>query len=291
MITVHRLEGLYWVARTGGYSKAARAFPYPISQAGVHHQVRKLEGELGVRLFERVGRDDMRLTAAGVVLYELAARFFDELPQVISSLRAHSYGGALRIHASRQLIAHLLPPWLAALRRARPDITPVVAELHAQPLDLLRGHDTDLIVEHLAAVPNDIASRRVGKIVGRAIVPNSEKKPFRLDRLSHLPMVAYPECSPEWVVQRRALDVLGLEPAIAAYAPDATSLLALVAAGLGFSLVPLVEGMQTRATAHRGVRVVASRTVRFEFPVFALWRKSTVPQPLVDAALRVAPAA
>ena len=63
--TVHRLEGFYWVARTGGYAKAARAFPYGITQPAVHQQVRKLEQELGVALFERVGKDRMQLTAAG----------------------------------------------------------------------------------------------------------------------------------------------------------------------------------------------------------------------------------
>jgi len=43
MVGIHRLEGFYWVARTGGYASAARAFPYPISQPGVHQQVKKLE--------------------------------------------------------------------------------------------------------------------------------------------------------------------------------------------------------------------------------------------------------
>ena len=32
---LHRLEGFFWVARTGGYARAARAFPYPITQPAV----------------------------------------------------------------------------------------------------------------------------------------------------------------------------------------------------------------------------------------------------------------
>ena len=59
MLQLHRLEGFYWVARTGGYAKAARAFPYPITQPAVHQQVKKLEGELGLSLFERVSKDKM----------------------------------------------------------------------------------------------------------------------------------------------------------------------------------------------------------------------------------------
>jgi DNA-binding transcriptional LysR family regulator len=36
------------VARTEGYARAARAFPYPITEPGVHQQVKRLEGELGM---------------------------------------------------------------------------------------------------------------------------------------------------------------------------------------------------------------------------------------------------
>jgi len=47
-IPIARLEGFYWVARTGGYAAAARAFPDPLSQPAVFQQVRKLEDELGL---------------------------------------------------------------------------------------------------------------------------------------------------------------------------------------------------------------------------------------------------
>ena len=57
MIQIQRLEGFYWVAFTGGYARAARAFPYPITQPAVHQQVKKLERELDITLFERVGID------------------------------------------------------------------------------------------------------------------------------------------------------------------------------------------------------------------------------------------
>ena len=70
MVQLHRLEGFYWVGRTGGYAKAARAFPYPITQPAVHQQVKKLEAELGVSLFERVDKESIQTTAAGRRLYE-----------------------------------------------------------------------------------------------------------------------------------------------------------------------------------------------------------------------------
>ena len=75
MIQLHRLEGFYRVAVAGGYTRAAKDFPYPISQPGVYQQVRKIEEDLGVRLFERVGRDRVALTSHGQVLHDFCAPF------------------------------------------------------------------------------------------------------------------------------------------------------------------------------------------------------------------------
>ena len=82
MINLQRLEGFYWVAKTQGYARAARAFPYPITQPGVHQQVRRLEEELGVRLFERVGKDRVVLTPRGQVLFDAMVGFYEQLPVI-----------------------------------------------------------------------------------------------------------------------------------------------------------------------------------------------------------------
>src|SRR5687768_5514536 len=111
MIQLQRLEGFYWVARCEGYARAARAFPYPITQPGVHQQVRRLEDELGVRLFERVGKDRVILTPEGRALYAYVAPFYEGLPPVVQSLRGGQVGGTLRIQASGHVLRHLLPPW------------------------------------------------------------------------------------------------------------------------------------------------------------------------------------
>src|SRR5437016_3775864 len=98
MIQLHRLEGFYWVAKTQGYAKAARAFPYPITQPGVHQQVKKLESDVGVELFERVGKDKVVLTPAGQRLFEFVAPFLEKLPAVAEALRSGELAGRLRVH-------------------------------------------------------------------------------------------------------------------------------------------------------------------------------------------------
>src|SRR3954465_4343282 len=121
-LPLQRLEGFYWVARTEGYARAARAFPYPITQPGVHQQVRKLEEEPGVALFERGGKDRVQLTAAGKVLFDFVAPFIDGLRGIEGALRAGTHGGRLRVQAASLLLRHLVPRWLRRLHARRPDI-------------------------------------------------------------------------------------------------------------------------------------------------------------------------
>ena len=85
---LNRLEGFFWVAKTGGYSKAARAFPYPITQPAVFQQVKKLEGELGVSLFERAGKDRLLLTPAGQRLFDFVSPFFQGLGPLVREIQA-----------------------------------------------------------------------------------------------------------------------------------------------------------------------------------------------------------
>jgi len=88
MIQLYQLEGFYRVALHAGYARAARAFPYPITQPGVYQQVRKLEIDLGQTLFERIGHDRVALTGAGRRLFEFCEPFFRDLPDVVRDIEA-----------------------------------------------------------------------------------------------------------------------------------------------------------------------------------------------------------
>ena len=170
-VSLARLEGFYWVARTGGYAKAARAFPYPITQPAVHQQVKKLEGELGVVLFERVGKEQMQLSASGARLYEFVAPFFEGLPAVLRSVRGGDYAGVLRILSAPMLVRRLLPAWLERLRAERPGVEVELREMAPPDIGLLRRGEVDLLVDYLPEVPDDLASMRVGVVRPCLVVP------------------------------------------------------------------------------------------------------------------------
>lgn len=290
MIQLQRLEGFYWVARTGGYTRAVRAFPYPITQPGIYQQVKRLTEEVGVPLFMRVGKDRMALTPAGRELYAFVAPFLEGLPSVARSLKTGERGGTLRIHASNLVLRHLLPPWLGRLRAARPDIQVRLFESAAPELARLRLGETDLLVDHLPELPPDVESLEVGRVTGFIVLPRAHPRArARTVDLKHLegePFIGYSADHHLLGLQLQALAVHGVHPQQVHAADSAESILAFVAAGLGFSLVP---SFQPRGPRMPGVVAWPLMRPRAVFPIHAVWLKSRTPAPLVAAALALAP--
>lgn len=290
MINLQRIEGFYWVAKTQGYARAARAFPYPITQPGVHQQVRRLETELGVRLFERVGKDRVVLTPRGQVLFDAVVPFFESLPAIEARVKGGVVGGTLKMHAAAMLLRHLVPEWLRRLQHQRPDITVQLAELPSVDLSLLRNGETDLMVDWLPEVPADVGVKVVGKTEAWVVAPThgpwAQKGKLSLTQLAQVPFISYHRDRTLKDLQLEALKQHGVAPEERFSADSSDTILGFVAAGLGFSLVPSLSSAGPRMAG-----VVAQRLERpaMSFPVYAMWRKSSGAHPLIEAALAVSP--
>lgn len=290
MIQLHRLEGFYWVAREGGYAKAARAFPYPITQPAVHQQVKKLETELGVALFERVGKESIQTTAAGRRLYEFAAPYFEGLPALVRGLQGGEYGGTLTIHAAPLFLRRLLPGWLRRLRALRPEVQVDLRETGEPDLEPLRRGETDLVVEYLPEVPGDVATMQIATLKAFVALPREHPAAaggeVDLARLGEDTFVGYSPGTHASDLQLRVLAQHGVTPRHTITAASVDTILGFVEAGLGFSIVPALE---RDGPAGTGLVCVPLAAPEVEFPVVAAWRKDTPENPLLDAALETAP--
>jgi DNA-binding transcriptional LysR family regulator len=284
---VARLEGFYWVARTSGYAAAARAFPYPITQPAVFQQVRKLEDDLGVRLFERVGKAEVRLTAAGRQLYEHAAPFFERLPAVERALKVAPLARELRVAAEALILQQVLPGWIRRLQRRAPDLRVDVGELAAPDPEVVRSGDVDLAVAYFPnALPAGLASRQVATLSSFVVLPAGGELANRprlgLRQLASETFVTYNPGTIHCELQRRALARSGAAPARVVSASTTEAILGLVAAGVGWSLVPSIDEGSLR---RRGVVARPFAPGRGRFPVRAVWRSSGPANPAVDLAL------
>lgn len=280
---LHRLEGFFHVAKHRGYARAARAFPYPITQPAVHQQVKKLEEELGVPLFERVAKDEVRLTAAGERLYAFAAPFFDEIDAVADAIRSARFGGVLRVDTSGLVLRQLFPGFLRALRDKRPDIQVDVEDVaEVDPTRLAKGA-SHLIVDYCDRVPAGLASRRVATSRSYLVVPAGH--PSDVASLRREPFVSYHPSLPHHAVQMEAVRRHIGVPARTISATGVDAILAFVRAGLGFSVIPWLDRDGPKL---EGVDASLREGPGTTFPILALWRASAS-HPLVEAALECLP--
>jgi DNA-binding transcriptional LysR family regulator len=287
MTQLHRLEGFYWTAHAGGFARAVRAFPYPITAPAIYQQVRKLELELGVRLFERVGKDQMALTAAGRALFEFCKPFFVELPALARALASGEHGGTLRVDAAALEVQHFLPRWLVRLRERRPDIRVQVEEVSLGDSRRVLTGETDLLIEYQPTSLNGLQARRVGSYYAFLIAPRGRIAANATTRsaaksVRDLPFVGFHSAMPQHLLQREGLRQLGRGESPQVLGASSTeALLAFVREGLGFSLIPWPD---ERGPIEKRVDAWRMRGPGTEFPVVATYRAKPA-DPLVSAAL------
>src|SRR5579884_1879409 len=115
-----RLRVFQAVAEHGSFSRAARSLY--LSQPAVTQHIQALEAELGVPLFDRLGRR-IALTPAGLVLAQ-------HVPPILGAVRAaevaaREAGGeasrVLRLGVSETLATYVLPPLLGEFLRRLPE--------------------------------------------------------------------------------------------------------------------------------------------------------------------------
>jgi DNA-binding transcriptional LysR family regulator len=108
------------VAEQLSFTRAAEALSY--AQSSVTAQIQALEAELGVPLFERLGRRVV-LTEAGVRLRGYAARLIQlEAEARLAVPSATEPAGTLQIGAPESLCTYRLPPVLARFRERFPRV-------------------------------------------------------------------------------------------------------------------------------------------------------------------------
>ena len=120
MATLRRLEIFLAVARVEHMTRAARELG--ITQGAASQAVGDLEAELGVPLFERVGRG-IRLTDAGRLLQREAMPLVERVDALFDLVRGASgvLRGRLRVGASTTIGNYLLPARIALFVSAFPE--------------------------------------------------------------------------------------------------------------------------------------------------------------------------
>ncbi|MDR8394479.1 transcriptional regulator CynR [Aliifodinibius sp. S!AR15-10] len=141
---LRQLKYLLSIAEEGTFTAAAdKLF---ISQSALSQQVKRMEEELGVPLFDR-SRNRLQFTEAGELLHQRAKRIVkevDEAKQAIDELE-QLYRGTLKIGVVQTVNAYLIPHVVSSFSSQYPDVGLKLEELSAPQVEKkLHEHELDL---------------------------------------------------------------------------------------------------------------------------------------------------
>ena len=154
----NQLKAFLQTAQTGTLSAAARKLA--LTQPTLSRQVAAIEQQMGVTLFERVGKA-MVLTPTGLDLLEHARAMgaAAEALGLAASGRSQAVGGVVSVSATDAVAADLLPPIVQRLRAREPGIAVEVISSNALS-DLLR-READIAIRHVKPEQPDLIARLV----------------------------------------------------------------------------------------------------------------------------------
>jgi len=133
-MTLTELRYIVAVARERHFGRAAESCF--VSQPTLSIAIRKLEEELGVKLFERGSKNEVRLTEIGNAIVEQAQRVLEE-SEVISQLAQQGKDplrGSLRLGLIYTIAPYLLPSLIPRLHDAAPAMRLIIEENYTSEL-------------------------------------------------------------------------------------------------------------------------------------------------------------
>jgi DNA-binding transcriptional LysR family regulator len=237
----------YLIAVADGGSYVAAADRLHVAQPGLWKQVRSLERELGVSIFERVGRN-VRLTSAGEQIVARAREVLEgvDVFRAFAADLSAGRSGIVKVACVAPHVSRFLAPVAARLRQRHEDIEvqfrefPATAETHHfDPIEELRSRRVDLAAGLPSAAEVDgfpIYRIRIVAVVGDGHRWQGERhlsvRQLRGENLV-LPPVGAASRNQLEVACREA----GFDPLVVAESPNPATLVALGRAGMGIPVM------------------------------------------------------
>ncbi|MFC4115339.1 LysR family transcriptional regulator [Nonomuraea zeae] len=237
MLDVVRLRVLVAVARKGSLTAAAKELHY--SQPSVSHHLARLEAETGARLIQRAGRG-IRLTEAGRLLAERAAEIIGRLDATADELAAHVglRSGRVRLAGFPSALGTFIPKAAKVLAREHPGLRLHLTETEPpEALRLLRAGRVDVAVifRYDDTAPEDGGLHLIHLLDDPSYLVSSTPAGAIADHAESPWIAGCDRC------RSHLLDICekaGFEPQISFTSDDIVAVQALVAAGLGLTMLP-----------------------------------------------------
>ena len=243
MISSRQLEYFQAVARELHFTRAAEALR--IAQPALSQQIRKLERQLGLELFER-NNHKVALTPAGAALLTHTERILSDLVAVEQEMLGWAGGirGRIRLGLARGLTTRLALVF-AAFSSTYPAVEIELQEQNtSEMLAGLRAGRLDMVT--LAAPPppgdRDLRSHPLGAeplvLVTGVDTPLARRQRVKLSELDGVDLIKYPPGSAVGEIISAALAAAGAAPRVRFETRDYSTARTLVNVGLAAAIMP-----------------------------------------------------
>jgi DNA-binding transcriptional LysR family regulator len=236
----------YFVAVAGELHFGRAAKKLHMAQPPLSQQIKNLEDELGVKLFDR-SRRAIQMTDAGIYFLKEARQLLLHAEQAAETARRISHGqaGRLTVAFVGSVIHTFLPEGLRLFRERFPDVELILQELNtAEQTQSLHARRIDIGFLYLDAQDPLLASQQLTRAPLMVVLPERHalagRKSVRIRELAQESFIANTRSS-EPVVRDAFISLChsaGFSPRIAQEAGSVQTVLGLVASGLGVCLLP-----------------------------------------------------
>ncbi|MGA9777122.1 MAG: LysR substrate-binding domain-containing protein [Verrucomicrobiia bacterium] len=247
---MQQLRYVVAVARAGNFSRAAEQCH--VSQPSLSQQIQKLEDELGERLFDRMKRE-VKLTSHGDVFLRRAVRILEEVDAARREATdaRNLLRGRLTVGVLPTVAPYLLPTALAEFTKEFSGVEIVVHEdTTARLLKLAHSYEIDFA---LVSQPIHDERLEVRELFSEELLlalppghPLAGKRSVTAADLEGENLIVMKEghCLGDQVLG--FCDRRGVKPKISFRSAQLETVQALVAAGLGISLIPAMAARNQR---------------------------------------------
>jgi LysR family transcriptional regulator, carnitine catabolism transcriptional activator len=239
---LHQLRCAIAVADYGSFTAAASALH--LTQPAVSYTVRKLEREVGVELFRRLGTG-AQLTSAGEGFLPAARETLRNADRVEATMAEITgvVSGRLEVTAPRTLVPRMAR-MVGAFRQRHAGVVIDLLDAagDATVLEHLRSSRCELGFLRLSTLPNDLRGQRVAEEEFVAVFPPGTDLPpsdIGLDELAQQPLIAPPRATPNRHAFEQVFASYSSDLRVVAESAHPESILELVWAGAGASLASL----------------------------------------------------
>lgn len=225
----------YFIALAGSLNFTRAAERLHVTQSTLSHQIKQLEEELGVALFERTGRR-VTLTEAGDEFLHHAGNALREIDAGLGALRKNPQAvmGQLRIGATHTFNLSFIPDCIATFQKRHPQVRVVVEELAADAIAArLQQGTLDLGIAYRPSEPGPLQfeplyNEEMVLVVAQGH-PLARRKRVRMVELHRLPMVLLPESFATRQMLEECFRSCGAEPQVVAEINTLAPMMGLVA--------------------------------------------------------------